>query len=186
MPRRLRYNSRQVIAALVEADGHQGKAAGLLDVSETTMSSYKRRWPEVGKACNRGKTDVRRRIALTLYELALGAEGWQDNPKVRQPDHTAAIFVMKTQGGWSEKTELSVEFTVIREAVAALEKAGLDPNTEFARMIQDAHATRNAADGGVSVDVVKVELDKMLARKRLVDGNGKGGLNGRANANGSV
>ena len=66
---------------------------------------------------------------------------------------------------------------MIREAVAALEKAGLDPNTEFARMIQDAHATRNAADGGVSVDAVKVELDKMLARKRLVDGNG--GLNGR-------
>ena len=84
---------------------------------------------------------------------------------------------MKTQGGWSEKTELAVEFTVIREAVAALEKAGLDPNTEFARMIQDAHATRNAADGGVPLEAVKVEIDKMLARKRIVDGNG--GLNGR-------
>ena len=115
---------------------------------------------------------MRRRIALTLYELALGAEGWQNNPALRQPDHTAAIFVMKTQGGWSEKTELAVEFTVIREAVAALEKAGLDPNTEFARMIQDAHATRNAADGGVPVEEVKVEIDKMLARKRIVDGNG--------------
>ena len=135
----------------MEADGHQGKAAALLEVSAKAPCPLTRSaGPKSPKPCNAGKTDVRRRIALTLYELALGAEGWQNNPAVRQPDHTAAIFVMKTQGGWSEKTELAVEFTVIREAVAALEKAGLDPNTEFARMIQDAHATRNAADGGVS------------------------------------
>ena len=162
----LRYNSRQVIAALVEADGHQGKAAELLDVSENTISSYKKRWPEVAKACNYGKKDVRRRIALTLYELALGAEGWQSNPELRQPDHTAAIFVMKTQGGWSEKTELAVEFTVIRETVKALEKAGLDPNTEFARMIQDAHATRSAAAGADRQEVLR-RYEVMVARRKM-------------------
>ena len=79
---------------------------------------------------------------------------------------------------------LAVEFTVIREAVAALEKAGLDPNTEFARMIQDAHATRNGADNpeGVSAEDVAAEMNKMLARKRLVDGSGNANDNGHASA----
>ena len=80
MPAAPYCNERQVIAAIVDADGHQGKAAALLGVSKSAMSAYKKRWPKVAAVCNAGKTDVRRRIALTLYELALGAEGWQNNP----------------------------------------------------------------------------------------------------------
>ena len=54
MPAAPYFNPRQVIAALVEADGAQDKAAALLGVSTSTISNYKKRWPEVAEACRSG------------------------------------------------------------------------------------------------------------------------------------
>ena len=91
--------SGRLAAQLWKPTPTRARPLSLLDVSENTMSRYKKRWPAVAAACNAGKTDVRRRIALTLYELALGAEGWQNNPALRQPDHTAAILRYEDAGG---------------------------------------------------------------------------------------
>ena len=101
MPASLRYcNPRQVIAAIVEADGHRARPHACWTCPKIPMSNYKKRWPEVAEACAmQGKTDVRAGSRSRCTKRRWARKAGRTIRHVRQPDHTAAIFVMKTQGG---------------------------------------------------------------------------------------
>lgn len=179
MSRSRQFTERAMIAAIVDADGDQPRAAQLLGCSVQTIRNYRKLFPRVDAAFANGKTDLVRRVALTAYELALGEEGWKDDPEKRQPDPRMTMFVLKTQGQWRERDRLSVDFTVIQETVAALENSGRDPAVEFESLIQKARDERNTDADGIDRRKVMEALDAMVARKRSVEANGHGGMNGR-------
>ena len=93
------------LAALAVAAGHtELELAGLLGVSNKTMWSWKIKHKEFATAIKNGKPPAVERVALSLYQRALG---YDHNGKHYPADVTACIFYLKNRAPeeWRDRQE---------------------------------------------------------------------------------
>lgn len=94
-------SSRRHVELLTAAGIQQTAIAGLLGISVPTLKAH------YGEELSFGKEKMLGQVAVTLFQQAVGraAEFNDAGEKVRseiKPNLTAAIFIMKCQGGWKE------------------------------------------------------------------------------------
>jgi hypothetical protein len=120
------------LALLGLDDAELGMALG---VSERTINTWKRRYPEFLQSLNAGKAKADAQVAVSLYRRAVGYE-WTEEELVRvgrnqppvvmqvrrkvPPDTTAAIFWLKNRQRrhWYDASPQSAASPVDPEAVA--------------------------------------------------------------------
>ena len=103
-PRKYHINYAK-LAALAVAAGHtELEVAGLLGVSNKTVWSWKIKHKEFATAIKNGKPPAVERVALSLYQRALG---YDHNGKHYPADVTACIFYLKNRApeDWRDRQE---------------------------------------------------------------------------------
>lgn len=79
--------------------------ADFFGIGSSTLVGIMERQPEVREAYNIARAKVIGSIATTLVQQA------------RDGNLSAAIFYLKTQGGWSEKSQVELSGSVVRDVV---------------------------------------------------------------------
>lgn len=97
-----------------------GQIADLLGVSRATFYEIMKRDPEVARRYKRGKAKALNDVASNLVQQALGG------------NITAAIFYLKTRGGWRETDDMA-------------EDDGAPSSTRIELVVVDADADHKAA-----------------------------------------
>ena len=123
----------ETLAALLS----QEQIADYLGMARSTFHALCAREPEVAESYRRGKAKAVAHVANGLLQ------------KARAGDRTAAIFYLKTQGGWRETEGVAHSFEQTRPPEGAPEPLDLTRLSDAALMeivdLGDAHGSRPPA-----------------------------------------